>query len=147
MSFGVIVYACQVSYLARGHVGGNGGGTHVVGRLPAGFLFPSPFLLSYPPFFLSFSFSRFSFLFRSSFLARSRVPRVSFARTQYHVTKIPVRRRSKSKNICNRKSTSFDLWGILYGEVPQRIFMATDCKPQSWIQHLYLLALLCIVWG
>lgn len=35
MSFGVIVYACQVNYLARGHTEDNGDGTHVVGRLLA----------------------------------------------------------------------------------------------------------------
>ena len=35
-----------MSYLARGHAGGNGGGTHVVDRLPAGLLSPTPLSLS-----------------------------------------------------------------------------------------------------
>lgn len=58
MSFGVIVYACQVSYLAHGHTGGNGDGTHVVGRLPADFC---PLLL--PTILL-----RWFFLVRSALL-------------------------------------------------------------------------------
>lgn len=101
MSFGVIVYACQVSYLARGHAGDNGDSTHVVGRLPAGFS------LSFTP---SYLFDGFFFF-------------VLHSHTVYaHATKKRLRSNAATKGNKALSATS------LYGFIPRNYYYSNKVK-------------------